>query len=158
MLTKNPEVISLVESIGDHYRNNIANRYTRRALSSLALDANTWTLIENLTEKGENYRYQGYHVDELYMQILALAKLIQHARRDIVPNPRIFAAGGDASNDRVFSGMAASNFASNLKVLADKVHDLYMKVVAIDKESSGPKAPYYTQLPELQELGRYLVE
>ncbi|MCX7025168.1 MAG: hypothetical protein NT080_11200 [Spirochaetes bacterium] len=158
MLTKNPEVISLIESIGEHFRNNISNRYTRRALSSMTIDANSWTLIEELTEKTENYRYQGYHLDELYAQILAMGRFIQHARREVVPNPRLFAAGSEASSDRVFSNMAASNFGANLKVLADKIHDLYMKTVEIDKESSGPKAPAYTQIPELQELGHYLVE
>jgi hypothetical protein len=30
--------------------------------------------------------------------------------------------------------------------------------VAIDKEASGSRPPVYTRIPELAELGRYLVE
>jgi hypothetical protein len=161
MQIKNPEIFSAVEAIGEHFRSNISNRFTRRAISSMILDPGTWSQIEEMTEKVENYRYQGYHPDELYAQILAMSRFIYHARRDLAPNLRILASGGrDAvgGQDSVFRDMAIANFSPNLKILSDKVNELYVKVVTIDKESAGAKGPVCNQIPELKELGRYLVE
>ncbi len=161
MQIKNPEILAAVEAIGEHFRTNISNRFTRRGISSMVLDPGTWNLIEELTEKLENYRYQGYHFDEIYSQILAMAKFVYQARRDIMPNMRFLASGGNdrvGASDKVFRDMAITNFGPNLKILADKVNELYVKVVAIDKESAGPKNPVFAQIPELKEIGRYLVE
>jgi hypothetical protein len=60
-------------------------------------------------------------------------------------------------NDRVFREMAINNFGANLKILADYVNELYIKTVALDKEASGAKQAAYTRIPDLSELGRYLV-
>jgi hypothetical protein len=160
MQIKNPEIFSALESIGEHYRSNISNRFTRRAISSMVLDPGTWSQIEEMTEKLENYRYQGYHFDEIYGQILAMARFVYHARHDLLPNLRMLASGGDkgGGSDAIFRDMAIANFGPNLKILADKVNELYVKVVAIDKESVGNKAPVFSQMPELREIGRYLVE
>lgn len=161
MLVKNPEILSLVETIGEHYRSNIANRFIRKALHSLTLEAGQWELIEGLTEKSEEFRYQGYHLDELYRQVLALAKLVHVARRDILPNLRYLAQAapqaGRSDADKVYREMAVMNFGANLKILADQVNMLYFKTVQIDKQNS-PTDPVYARLPELQEIGRYLVE
>jgi hypothetical protein len=54
--------------------------------------------------------------------------------------------------------MAITNFGPNLKILADKVNELYVKVAAIDRENAGVKSPVFNQIPELKEIGRYLVE
>lgn len=164
MQLKNPELFSAIESIGEYYRTNIANRFTRRAISAMTLDPGTWNLIEEFTEKVDNYRYQGYHFDELYAQILAMARFVYQARREIAPKLRYLASSGGAGgikvteSDRVFREMAVNNFNPNLKVLADKVNELYVKVAAIDKESAGSKQPVYTQINDLREIGRYLVE
>lgn len=163
MQLKNPEIFSAIESIGEHYRTNIANRFTRRAISAMSLDQGTWSLIEELTEKVENYRYQGYHLDELYSQVLAMARFIYQARREVAPNLRYTASSGTymgatSNTDKVFRDMAVNNFLPNLKILADKVNELYVKVAAIDKAAAGQKAPVYSQLAELHEIGRYLVE
>lgn len=161
MQIKSSEIFSAVEAIAEHYRSNISNRFTRRAISSMSLDAGTWSQIEEMTEKIENYRYQGYHPDELYAQIIAMSRFIYHARRDLAPNLRVLASGGRdkvGGSDAVFRDMAIANFGPNLKILADKVNELYVKVVAIDKESAGAKGPVYSQIPELKEIGRYLVE
>jgi hypothetical protein len=161
MQIKNPEIIAAVDSIGEHFRSNISNRFTRGGISSMVLDPGTWNLIEEMTEKAENYRYQGYHFDEIYGQILAMARFIYHARRDLLPNIRMYASGGNdraGATDKVFRDMAITNFGPNLKILADKVNDLYLKVAAIDKESAGQKGMVLSQIPELKEIGRYLVE
>jgi hypothetical protein len=159
MQIKNPEIFAIVEAIGEHFRTNISNRFTRRGISSMILDPGTWNQIEELTEKIENYRYQGYHFDEIYSMILAMARFTFHARRDLLPNIRVLAGGGSSSgSDNVFRDMAIANFGPNLKILSDKVNELYIKVVALDKENAGAKGAVYSQIPELKELGRYLVE
>lgn len=158
MQIKNPEVYSLIETLGHHYRNNISNRFTRGALSLLTLDNATWNQIEDLTEKTANYRYQGYHPDELYGLILAIARFISTARKQAGQTLR-YGGKTDKLNpkDRVLRDMVVNNFASNLNILADSVNKLYVKVVEIDKEQSSGRAPEYTKFPELNELGRYLV-
>jgi hypothetical protein len=161
MQIKNPEVMSAVEALGEHFRSNISNRFTRRGISSMVLDPGTWNLIEELTEKVETYRYQGYHFDEIYSQILAMARFVYQARRELLPNIRLLASGGSdriGGSDRVFRDMAIANFGPNLKILADMVNEIYMKVVAIDKENAGSKGPVFSQIPDLKEIGRYLVE
>jgi hypothetical protein len=163
MQLKNPEIISAIESMGEHYRSNISNRFTRRALSSMTLDPGTWNLIEDFTEKSENYRYQGYHLDELYSQILAMARFVYQARKQIGPSLRYLAqsSGGAerfSDSDRILRDMAVNNFGSNLQILADRLNELYVKVAAIDKEAAGQKSPVYNQIAELREIGRYLVE
>ena len=161
MQIKNPEIFAAVEGIGEHFRSNISNRFTRRGIATLILDPGTWNLIEELTEKLENYRYQGYHFDEIYSQILAMARFVYQAKRDLLPNIRFLASGGNdhvGASDKVFRDMAITNFGPNLKILADKVNELYVKVVAIDRESAGQKSPVFSQIPELKEIGRYLIE
>lgn len=161
MQIKSPEVFSLIESLAEHYRSNISNRFTRRALSTLNLDSANWNLIEELTEKSGNYRYQGYHLDELYAQILALARFVYLARRQVGPNLRQLVSFGSeriSDLDRVLRDMAVVNFGSNLKILSDKLNELYVKIVAIDKEQAGNRTPVYERIAELREIGRYLVE
>lgn len=158
MQVKSSEVFSIIETIGQHYRANIANRFTRRALTSMVLEPGTWTQIEILTEKSDNYRFQGYHFDELYQQIIAIARFIYQARQEIQPNLRqLLSSTGASAQDRVFRDMAINNFAANLKVLADYVNELYVKTVALDKDANAGKTAYFEKIPELKELGRYLI-
>jgi hypothetical protein len=161
MQIKDPEIFTAVEGIGEHFRNNISNRFTRNGIFSMFLVPGTWNLIEDLTEKVENYRYQGYHFDEIYAQILAMARFVYQAKRELLPNIRSLATGGGdrvEASDKVLRDMAITNFGPNLKILADKVNELYVKVAAIDRENAGAKSPVFNQIPELKEIGRYLVE
>ncbi len=157
MQIKNPEIYSLIEAIGQHFKTNISNRFTRGALSMLVLDNATWNQIEELTEKSDNYRYQGYHMDELYGLILAMARFISAARKQASQSLRYGGVDKLSGQDRVLRDMVVNNFSSNLNILADSVNKLYMKVVEIDKEASAGRQPIYTRFPELGELGRYLV-
>lgn len=158
MQVKSSEVFSIIETIGQHYRANISNRFTRRALTSMVLEPGTWAQIEILTEKSDNYRFQGYHFDELYQQIIAIARFIYQARQEIQPNLRqLLSSTGTSAQDRVFRDMAINNFAANLKVLADYVNELYVKTVALDKDANAGKTAYFEKISELKELGRYLI-
>lgn len=159
MQVKDPEVVRLIERLGEHYRTNISNRYIRPALLLLPMDNQSWDLIENLTEKSELYRYQGFHLDELYRQIAAAARFTSSARRELAPSLRARLGGSShsADADKVLRDMAINNFSSNLKLFADLLNELYLKLVGLDKEAAKGKAPLYTQLPELRDIGRQLV-
>jgi len=157
MQIKTPEVYAMIEAIGHHYKNNISNRFTRGALAMLVLDNATWNQIEELTEKSDNYRYQGYHLDELYGLILAMARFVSAARKQGAQTLRYGAVDRLSPQDRVLRDMVVNNFASNLNILADLLNKLYVKVVEIDKESAAGRQPVYVRFPELGELGRYLV-
>lgn len=157
MQIKTPEVYAMIEAIGHHYKNNISNRFTRGALSMLVLDNATWNQIEELTEKSDNYRYQGYHIDELYGLILAMARFVSASRKQGSQTLRYGAVDKLSPQDRVLRDMVVNNFASNLNILADLLNKLYVKVVEIDKENAAGRQPVYVRFPELGELGRYLV-
>ncbi len=157
MQIKSPEVYSMIEAIGHHFKNNISNRFTRGALSLLVLDNATWNQIEELTEKTDNYRYQGYHLDELYGLILAMARFISAARKQVAQTIRYANVDRLTNQDKVLRDMVVNNFGSNLNILADSLNKLYIKIVDIDKENSAGRPPTYTRFPELNELGRYLV-
>jgi hypothetical protein len=115
---KDGEVMSIIDSIGAHYRTNIGNRYIRGAFRVLSVDPATWNTIESVTEKSEYYALQGYHFDELYERVLALAQFVYHARRELQPQLRMMlksSAGAIPSgNERILRDMAVNNFASNL--------------------------------------------
>jgi hypothetical protein len=155
MQIRDAQVIRLMERIGEHYRTNIANPYLRPALLQLSLEKQTWDLIEVLTET-DQFRYQGFHLDDLYRQIAAAARFVFLARRDLVPSLRNRLSNSSGPN-KVIRDMAVNNFGSNLKVFADLVNELYITLVEIDKINSKGHMPQYLQIPELGDVGRQLV-
>jgi hypothetical protein len=155
---KDPQVIRLIEQIGEHYRTNISNRFLRPILLTLQIDKNTWDQIELLTEKIELFRYQGFHLDELYRQIAACARFVEMARNHLIPSLRSKLSSIPNGPDKILREMAASNFVSNLQVFADLLNELYLNLVELDKADVGAKQqPVYTQIPELFSVGRLLV-
>ena len=135
MEIKTPEVYSMIEAIGEHFRANISNRFTRGALAVLPLDNAAWGQIEELTEKTDNHRFQGYTPDELYVSILAIARFISMARRQVPQSLRYGNAGNLSPQDRILRDMVVNNFNSNLNILADLLNTLYMKIVEIGRAS-----------------------
>jgi hypothetical protein len=121
------------------------------------LEKQSWDFIETLTEKIEQYRYQGFHLDELYRQILAAARFVSVTRRDLAPSLRNRLAGGSPGPDRVLRDMAVNNFSSNLQLFADLVNELYICLVELDKESAKGRRPLYTSILELNDVGRMLI-
>jgi hypothetical protein len=158
MQIREPEIIRLIERLGDHFQANISNRFIRPALLQLPLDKQSWDLIEILTEKIEQFRYQGFHLDELYHQIAAAARFVFLCRREVVPGLRHrLSHGGSSGSDRVLRDMAVNNFASNLQIFADMLNELYVKLVELDKKGSKGRKPLYQQIIELEDIGRQLV-
>ena len=150
------QIIRLVDRIGEHYRKNISNRFVRPALLTLALEKQTWDLIEAFTEKLDQYRYQGFHIDELYRQIASAARFVSLARRDLVPTIRSRVPDATGS-DKVFRDMAVSNFGSNLQVFADLVNELYLSLIELDKASAKGRRPIYMSIPELSGIDSKLI-
>jgi uncharacterized protein with von Willebrand factor type A (vWA) domain len=158
MQVKDPDVVRLIERISEHYRTNISNRYIRPALLMLPLDNQAWDQIENLTEKAEQYRYQGFHLDELYRQIIAAARFVAFARKELASAMRMRMMSRSGSDpDRVLREMAINTLPSNLTVFADLINELYVKLVEIDKAAAKGREPLYRQIPELHEVGNQLV-
>ena len=156
-MIRDAQIVRLVERIGEHYRTNISNRFIRPALLQLPLEKQSWDLIEILTEKIEQFRYQGFHLDELYRQIIAAARFVSITRRDLVPTLRNRLSSSGGGQDRVLRDMAVNNFGSNLQVFADLVNELYVNLVELDKAEAKGKRPLYMSIPELQDIGRLLV-
>jgi hypothetical protein len=154
---RDTQIIRLIERIGEHYRMNISNRFIRPALLQLSLDKQSWDLLDILTEKIEQYRYQGFSLDELYRQIVASARFVAAARRELAPGLRHRLSGDSSGPDRVLRDMAVNNFASNLQLFADLVNELYVKLVELDKIDAKGRRPLYLSMPELQDIGRMLV-
>jgi len=159
LLVRDAQIIRLIERIGEHYRTNISNRFIRPALLHLPLEKQSWDAIETLTEKIEQYRYQGFQLDELYRQIIAAARFVAFTRRELVPTlrSRLSASGSGSGPDRVLRDMAVNNFGSNLQVFADLVNELFVKLVELDKAAAKGHRPFYMTMPELQDVGRMLV-
>jgi hypothetical protein len=154
---RDAQIIRLIERIGEHYRTNISNRFIRPALLQLPLEKQSWDLIEILTEKIEQFRYQGFHLDELYQQIAASARFVSITRRELVPTLRNRLSGGATGPDRVLRDMAVNNFGSNLQLFADLLNELYVNLVELDKKDAKGHKPLYMQIPELQDIGRLLI-
>ena len=155
---KDSQIIRLIEQIGAHYQENISNRFLRPLLHQLQIDKNTWDQIELLTEKMELFRYQGYHLDELYRQIAACARFIEIARSQLIPNLRNKLSSVQTGPDKILREMAASNFVSNLQVFADRLGELYITLIQIDnsQNSSGGNKPVHTTMEELYGVNRLL--
>lgn len=159
MIIRDAAIPEIVLKIADHYNSNIATRFLRPLLAGILADGELSRRLSDITDHPEAYTSQGMHIDELYLQIQALARFVYLVRSDILPNIRIL-AGSPSSSDanKVFRDMALSNFAANMRVLADYVNELYVQTVAYDKQKSGKNRPVYRTIPGLEEIGRYLVD
>jgi hypothetical protein len=159
MQIQDPKTVRLIERIGEHYRSNIANRFIRPALLQLQIDNQTWNLIEVLMERGDQFRYQGFELDDLYRQIAAAADLVFQARTSLVPSIRSRQnLGAMAGSDKVLRDMAINNFASNIHVLADLLNELFVRLVEADKAQARGRKPLYAQMPEVMDLGKRLID
>jgi len=167
MLVKDGKVYELIDKIKTHYTNNIYNRYMRKALITMQIPQSTWDLIDSMSERAEFYKVQGYQFDELYERIIAAAQFIFHARKEVMPNMRHLLSGGadtfftrsagESGADRVLAEMALKNFPVNIKIFSDLVNELYFHVVELDRAAHKNKQPIFEKIPELKNLGQYLV-
>ncbi len=157
MVIRDAQINEAIKKLGVHYRNNIDNKYIKKAFNVLQIDTTTWELIRDLTK--ETDYTQEYRLDELYERILAVAEFVYKARQQIVSNLRNFAERGGplSGNDKLMQDIAISNFSANLGILSDLVYDLYLKAVEIDKRENEKTKKVYERTPELGQLGKWLM-
>ena len=150
---RDAQVMRLIERIGEHYRTNISNRFIRPALLQLSLDKMTWTQIETLTEKFEQFRYQGLQLDELYRQVAATAKFVACTRREVAPSLRQRLSGESTSgSDRVLKDMVVNAFSTNLTLLAELLGELYDRLKELDVMYTKDKLPLFQQSSEFDNI------
>ena len=157
MNIKEPQIFKIIERIGDHYKNNISNRFIRKLLITLDLPQSEWDRLDGLTTKSEYYKNQGFQFEELYEMVIAAAHFIHQARTRMIPNLKSMILQGGTEADRVLREMAAQNFPVNLGILSDMINELYMETANLDRDAHEKKRPVYERIPELKEIGRFLV-
>jgi len=165
MSIRNEEIFKIIEKIRNHYHTNLNNRFIRKALLLMKVPRGTWDAIARLTEKTDLYKIQGYPYKELYEQIHAAATFVHQAKIDVAPRLRILLSGGaervfsrqKGGEDKILLDMAINNFPANLGVFSDLINELYVKAVEQDKADHPNERPVFERMPELKEIGRFLI-
>ncbi len=168
MLIKDADISNIIIKINEHFKNNITNRFLRKALLVMEVPQSTWDRLDGLQEKSTYGKIDGYQLQELYEIIISAATFIHHAKKDILPRLKTLVAGSIAAghskdakepeSDKILREMAISNFNSNLGIFADMVNELYMKSISLDKEANKNKTCVFEKNPELKQIGQYLVD
>ena len=153
---KDAHIIGMIEQISAHYQTNISNRFLRPVILQLQIDKLAWDRIGLLTEKLEMFRYQGFHLDELYLSIAACARFVDLARSNLIPNLKSKISATSNISDKILRDMAANNFPHNLDVFADLLNALLSVLLDLDKNSAGKKPPVFSQMPEMQNVSQLL--
>lgn len=160
MIVTDPGITGCILKVVEQYNTNIATRFIRPLLAGILSEPDISRPITDMTEQTETLIAQGIHLDELYQQILAMSRFIYRVRLDILPNLRNIAGYSSSANDmnKIYRDMAMNNFGANIQVLADYIYELYLKTVEYDKRvHEGRKTVCHT-MPELSEIGRYLIQ
>jgi hypothetical protein len=138
-----------------HYKNNVASTYLKSEFSSMTLSRRDWDEIELLTARLEVFRHQGYHLDELYLKLLSMARLVRQARVQLAPGLKgklhLRLASRPAS-EKLMAEMASANFVPNVKVLAEMILDLYNFVRKEDADQNEGKTRALFSVPEAKEI------
>ena len=151
------DIFEKLDDLKKQYESNMSNSFIRAALISLDLPYEIRSGIEGITDKLDYYKNQGYRFEELYNGIYGMSLFIYKARIQVVPGLKKSPSLSDVSpSERVLASMAADNLNANLNILADRLNDLYLKVVRLDVESHKVKCPVYTRMPELEKIGTLL--
>lgn len=161
MLVQHTVLFHQLEKLAQHYRQNVASPYIKPEFYRLHLEKEIWNAIEELTERNQNFRQQGYHLDELYRMLWALALFITVARSQLQDQITALvkaAYRNKTPNDQLIAQMSAENFAGNLGVLARLAYEAYTTLKQIDTANvQGQQKPLYLRIQEcqlLEELGK----
>jgi len=161
MQIQNPELFQKLERLADHYNDNVASPYVKAEFPTLTLSTRDWDEIELITVRQELFKHQGYHLDELYLKLLALARLIRAARTQIGAGLKRRIAMRFASrtpSEKVMAEMSAANFLPNIKILADLVLDLYNYAKKLDAAQNDGKTRSLAAVPEARDIDNLLKE
>jgi hypothetical protein len=153
LIVKSYEIINLIENLTNHYNILENNRLIRNTLNEVEISFSYRHYFEIIVNYSEQFRTDGYRMDDLYLGIIGLAQFIYQARTISEPLAKTLVGKSDAIQDR----MAVDNMTSNLNVMADLANDLYVKTVALDKEKETRRRPaLYPNIRELKDVGMLL--
>ncbi len=161
MQIQSQELFQKLERLAEHYNGNVASPYVKAEFPSLTLSSQDWDEIELVTVRQELFKHQGYHLDELYLKLLALARLVRAARTQIGAGLKrriVMRMAGRSPSEKVMAEMSAANFLPNLKILADLVLDLYGYVKRVDATQNGGKTLSLASVPEARDIDNLLKE
>ncbi|MEL3906524.1 MAG: hypothetical protein P1P65_05800 [Treponema sp.] len=160
MLVDDRVIGEIIVRIGRHYNENIATRFLRPVFAQILSDIDLSRHIVDLTEHSEDFVMQGFHLDDLYYDILAMARFIYLARRDILPNIYSLTEANTktATADRVYRNMAFSNLGPNLNLLASMVLELYHATLEYDKKNAVRGRQVSRRIEGLAELERLITQ
>lgn len=147
-------VLDCVEKVSDQYSTFLGNGFIRSAMASVEVPYQYRVAFDLLVLSNEGYRQDGYSFDDLYLGIIGLAHFVYLARTVVFPNlqKKVYRGG---SSDNILERMATDNMLANLGALSDRVSELYVYVVDLDKRTN-PRRPYQKSYPELQQVGQLL--
>ena len=151
-------IAEIIVRIGRHYNENIATRFLRPLFAQILSNIDLSRHIVDLTEHSEDFVLQGFHLDDLYYDIIALARFIYLVRRDVLPNINSIAEANTkmATADRVYRNMAFSNLAPNLNLLASMVLELYRATLQYDTKMAGKGKTVASRIADLADMERLL--
>ena len=79
MLVDDRIIAEIIVRIGRHYNENIATRFLRPLFAQILSNIDLSRHIVDLTEHSDDFVLQGFHLDDLYYDIIALARFISDA-------------------------------------------------------------------------------
>lgn len=158
MLVDDRIIAEIVVRIGRHYNENIATRFLRPLFAQILSNIDLSRHIVDLTEHSEDFVLQGFLLDDLYYDIIALARFIYLVRRDVLPNINSITEANTkmATADKVYRNMAFSNLGPNLNLLASMTLELYQAALQYDKKTTGRGKTVASRIAELPDIERFL--
>ena len=157
MPIQEPDILELISKIGEHYRNNINNRFTRKIYTALNFSDADWSYLDRLTNQSDSDRLQGFHLQSLYEQILAAANFIYCVRQEILPGLRSYTGAESEPKDATLAKIAINTLPTNLSIFSDMLNELYVKTTELDTQQSKGQKAVFEKMPGLEKIGNYLV-
>ena len=160
MFARDSEISGIILKIAEHYTQNIATSFIAPFLVTTFSDSDMEHRISGMTEHPLDMIERGIPLDELYLQINAMARFISEARSSVMPSMSSSSGGRSVSlpaneSQRILRNMAISNFGPNIDILEQYTKELFEAVIRYDKEHSKPSA-LYEKIPENSQTARLL--
>jgi len=158
MLVDDRIIAEIIVRIGRHYNENIATRFLRPLFAQILSDIDLSRHIVDLTDHSDDFVLQGIHLDDLYYDIIALARFVYLVRRDVLPNITSITEANTkmATADKVYRNMAFSNLGPNLEILSSMVRELYNTTLEYDKKTAKRGKTVASAITDLSDIERLL--
>lgn len=149
MNVNDPEISGMILRLAEHFTQNVATRFIRPLLSPVMSDSSVERRISDLTDNPMDAADRGIDLEDLYLQINAVARFINDVRVSVMPSLSRSLGSGGSTNDpqKIFRNMAVNNFGPNVDLLEEYTKELFEAVIRYDKSHSKGKARY-EKIPE----------